>query len=114
MSAIPETKAKTSVTLLRPGLGKEDIELPEGATLADLIRAAGANTADLEILVDGMPIEESVVLRNGMIVSACARAYQPSLNRSWRQTVGDFHDDPTFEAMMERVHTEREAEKQTS
>ena len=102
------------MTLLRLGEGKEVIELSEGATLADLLRITGLNARDCEILVDGRPIEDCSMLQTGMIVSVGARLKQAVVNPSWRDSIGDFHNDPAFEDMMERVKAEREAEKQTS
>ena len=69
MSATPATTTTKGVTLLRLGQGKEEVELPEGSTLADLLQNIGADPKGLEILVDGKPIEACVVLQTGMIVS---------------------------------------------
>jgi len=33
-------------------------------------------------------------------------------DRSWRDLMGDFHDDPAFEEMMQAVQAERDAEKE--
>ena len=111
MSAIPATTSKQGVTLLRLGQGKEEVESPEGSTLADLLQNIGADPNGLEILVDGKPIEACLVLQTGMIVSLGNRPNQVATNGAWVDGIGDFHDDPVFDAMMEQVNAEREREK---
>ncbi len=114
MSAIPTATTKQGVTLLRLGQGKEEVELPEGATLADLLQKIGADPTGLEILVDGKPIEAWLVLQTGMIVSIGNRPNQAATNGARVGGIGDFHDDPVFEAMMDQVNVEREREKQAT
>jgi hypothetical protein len=114
MSAEPATEAKNGVTLLRLGVGKEVIDLPEGATLADLLRLAMVSADGHEVYVDGRPLEECLVLKPGTIVSLVPRAGRAASEFDWRGVVGAFHGNPEFEAMMEQVQAEREAEKDRS
>jgi hypothetical protein len=100
MSGKPAAPEKTGVTLLRMGVGKQEFDLPEGATLADLLRAAGVNPEEQAIFIDRRPLEDVIVLRRGMIVSAAPRPPKSAPTRKeWRDVMGDFHDDPAFDAM---------------
>ena len=36
----------------------------------------------------------------------------PRARESWRELMGDFHDDPAFEEMMQAVEGARDAEKE--
>jgi sulfur carrier protein ThiS len=115
MSGKPAAPEKTGVTLLRMGVGKQEFNLPEGATLADLLSAAGVNPEEQAIFVDGKPLEDVIVLRRGMIISAAPKQQKSATTRKqWRDVMGDFHDDPAFDAMMQLVNEEREAEKERS
>ena len=58
MSSATTAKQYTEVTLLRPEEGPQTFTLPEGATLADLLREAGADVRSPNMLIDGRPIEE--------------------------------------------------------
>ena len=97
------------VVLLRLGEGVQEFDLPPDATLADLLRESGANLAENEVMIDGRPIEEAIVLRPGMIVSLSPKP-EPPAEVPWRKTVGMFRDDPYFDAMMDDVMAAREAE----
>lgn len=107
--------ARNAVTLLRLGVGMEQIPLREGATLADVLREAGVDPSGQEVLVDGRRIEEALTLQPGTIVSVGARATngQPE-QPAWMKTIGMFKDDPIFEEMMNDVNAQREAEKNSS
>jgi hypothetical protein len=119
MSAKPATKEKGGVTLLRMGIGKEEFALPEGSTLGDLLRAARVDAATQTLFIDGKPLEESLVLRPGTIVSAVPRvvsalpqAKEAAPREGWSDVIGAFANNPEFDAMMEVVNAEREAEKE--
>jgi sulfur carrier protein ThiS len=114
MSTKPAAAETEGVVLLRLGVGKQEFVLPEGATLADLLREAGVNPDDREIMIDGRRLAEILVLQPGMIVTVLARAGATSRPPPWRDTIGMFHDDPVFEEMMRLVQAEREAEKEMS
>jgi hypothetical protein len=111
MSGKPATAEKTGVTLLRIGTGKQEFDLPEGATLADLFRDACFVPEDQSVFVDGKPLEEVLVLRPGMIVSTAPKVVKNDAKAGeWSDRIGEFHDDPAFDAMMQVIHEEREAE----
>jgi hypothetical protein len=113
MSAIPVTAKEIGVTLIRQGVGREDFTLPEGATLADLLRQARVPAEDRDTYVDGRPLEEQVTLQPGMIVTIVAKS-KPGLDERWRETIGMFHGDPEFRELVEAVEAAREAEKDRS
>jgi hypothetical protein len=46
--------AEIQVHLVRPGIAARDYHLPEGATIADLLRRSGAPAVDQAVLVDGV------------------------------------------------------------
>ena len=114
MSASPAPTVRTGVTLLRLGTGKEVIELPEGATLAGLLRVVEANTQHEEILIDGKSLEECLILRPGMIVSVGHKEKVTPGRPSWRETVGMFRDDPLFEESVKEGRAYREAQREGS
>jgi hypothetical protein len=45
-------------------------------------------------------------------VAASSTDRSPDGVRTWRDLMGDFHDDPAFEEMMQAVQAERDAEKE--
>ncbi len=114
MSANPATANRNGVILLRLGVGKSEFDMPVGSTLADLLRAAGVEADGQEILVDGRKLEEAVVLRPGMIVTLAPEPKSASPERSWRDSLGMFRDDPVFRELVEAVEASREAEKDRS
>jgi hypothetical protein len=61
--------AEILVHLVGPGVAPRDYHLPEGATLADLLRCSGSLTASLGVLVDGVTPEEAMALRDGAVVT---------------------------------------------
>ena len=103
--------AESQVTLLRFGEGVQRFDLPPNATLADLLRAAGAGTSGKQVMIDGRPVEEAIILRPGMIVSLSFNPPPAPDPERWRSTVGMFKDDPGFEQMMEDVMAARAADK---
>src|SRR6516165_6837192 len=103
-------KEVTEVILLRQGVGKQSFHLPAGATLGALLRAAEINPEGQEISVDGILVEDAVVLQPGTIVSVVSRRRDGSAPGSWRGGLGMFHDDPTFPEVVEAVERSREAE----
>ena len=100
-------EGKTTYTLLRLGTGREDHILPEGATLADLLRAAGVGTENQTVFLDEKPIEECLVLKPGTIVSLLPRSRSVAAGTSWQDGVGMFRDDPGFQGMMKVVEANR-------
>jgi hypothetical protein len=114
MGAKSKTEKKTTVILLRQGIGREEVHLPAGATLGDLFRAARLNRADQEILLDGKSVEDSLVLQPGAIISVNPWPRNDSAPGSWRQGLGMLQDDPTFHEVVEAVERSREAEKDRS
>ncbi len=64
------------------------------------------------MLIDGRELADQLALKNGMVVTVMPRAEQAAGPRSWRDLMGDFHDDPAFEEMMRFVWAAREAEKE--
>jgi hypothetical protein len=102
-------EGKKGVTLIRERVGREDYTLPEGATLADLLRAAGAGDAPHVITIDGRSIEEFLVLRPGMVVTLTPVLSKAVTRDSWRETVGMFKDDPHFQEMVDAGRAYRES-----
>ena len=113
MSADASTAVRQGVTLLRLGVGVQEIDLPEGATLADLLRKAGVGANGHEIMIDGRPLIEAVELKPGMIVSISAKPrHEP--DPPWVATFGMFRDDPGFEDFTKRVQARRDSETEGS
>lgn len=102
------------VTLLRPNIGQETFELPEGATLADLLREAGVAFGSPNVLIDGRPIEDAMVLKQGVSITILPERLRMPAKGSWRNTVGMFADDPTFEEMVAEGRAIREADRKAT
>lgn len=111
MGAKPTTAEKIGVILIRMGIGREEVVLPEGATLADLLREARIEKDGQEILIDGRPIEDLLVLQPGMIVTLAPGKKDDKSKPSWWDSVGMFRDDPTFPEFIERVKARRDQER---
>lgn len=101
----------TKVTLLRPGVGTQSVVLPEGSTLADFLREACAGTSHSMVLVDGKLLEELIIPKTGTVITIVPAPKSAAIGESWRELIGDFHDDPAFEEMMKAVKGARDAEK---
>ena len=114
MDAKPATAEKNGVILIRMGVGREEVILPEGATLADLLREARIEKDGQEILIDGRPLEESLVLQPGSIVTVAPGQKSDSSQPFWWRGVGMFRDDPTFEEMVKRIEARRDSERDAS
>jgi sulfur carrier protein ThiS len=109
--SVPSTlKREAEVTLLRPDLGSQTFNLPEGATLADLLREAGGEIQAKNVLIDGRPVEEFVILNSGMAITVIPEPLGQR-KRSWLDTVGMFADDPDFEEAVAAGRAYREADR---
>lgn len=107
MSAEPTPPPRKGVILLRLGTGVEEFELPEGATLADVLNAANVDPARSEVMIDGKSMPEAIVLKPGAIVSVGPKVSVPE--PPWRATLGMLRDAPGFDEMMRGVEARRAA-----
>jgi len=102
MTMASTAKRGVEVTLLRPDLGSQTFTLPEGATLADLLREAGGGTQAKNILIDGRPLEEVLILNSGMAVTVVPEPPPgPRTGSSRDDVIGDFplaEEVATYEA----------------
>jgi hypothetical protein len=114
MSSATTAKQFTEVTLLRPDEAPQSYTLPEGATLAALLRAAGAAVRSSNMLIDGRPIEDTVILRTGMMITIVPEPPQGPPEKDWRRTVGTFQDTPSFRAMIAEGRAIREADREAT
>ena len=111
--SIKQVDRKTiTVTLVRPGVGTKVVELTEGSTVADLLRQTGASTCHSNVFIGDKDLAEYAVLEEGMMVLLVPQPKNAASQRSWRELMGDFHDDLAFEEMMQAVQAERDAEKE--
>lgn len=110
MSAEPATTPKNRVTLLRLGVGKEEIALHKGATLADLFRLLGVKTDNQEIFIDGRPLLECLTLHPDAIVSVVPKVRNAAGVGDWRGAIGISRDDPLFEESVKAGRAYREAQ----
>jgi sulfur carrier protein ThiS len=102
------------VTLIRPGIGAETMVVPEGSSLSELLRQADIETDQRAVFIDQKPISDHVVVKTGMVITIVPQPKNAAESRSWKHLVGNFHDDPAFEEMMQAVQAERDAEKEQS
>jgi hypothetical protein len=112
MSTASTANGVMEVRLLRPDQGSETFTLPEGATLADLLREAGGGIQAGNILIDGRPLEEVLILNSAMAITVVPEP-PPSPAKGARQaTPGRFVHAPTFEERVATARANREAELQ--
>ena len=114
MSTVSTTERCTEVTLFLADGGSRALTLPEGATLADLLREAGAAIRSPNILIDGRPIEEVLVVKSGMMITILPEPPQAPPEKDWRRTVGMFQDTPAFRAMIAEGRAIREADREAA
>ena len=112
MATVSTAKRSIEVTLMRPDIGAQTYTLPEGATLGDLLRQAGAVIRSPNLLIDGRAIQEVTPLESGMAITILPEPPETPGKRSWLDAVGMFADDADFEAMVEDGRAIREADRQ--
>jgi sulfur carrier protein ThiS len=111
--SIKQIDRKTiTVTLVRPGVGTKVVELAEGSTVADLLRQIDASACHSNVFIGDKDLAEFAVLEEGMTVSLVPQPKNAASQVSWHDLMGDFHDDPAFEEMMQAVQAARDAEKE--
>lgn len=114
MSATTIAKPCTEVTVFGVMEGPQTVTLPEGATLADLLRHVGAEARGLNFEIDGRYIEEALVLKSGMRITILPELLRQPGPRDWLRTVGMFADDPTFEEAVAAGRAYREADRKAT
>jgi hypothetical protein len=90
MATVSAENRSIDVTLIRPDADPTIFTLPEGATLVDLLRAAGAASCSPSLLIDGRPIEDVTILDSGMTITIEPEDGSRRSDGSWRSTVGMF------------------------
>src|SRR5262249_42779298 len=84
--------------------------LPVGSTVGDLLRTAHADAENMEVLVNGVRMQDLVVITNGATIRLTPRTEVGSNPRSWEQSVGQFRDDAGFDEFVESVRLHRNSE----
>jgi sulfur carrier protein ThiS len=115
MSATTIAKPCTEVRLLGAAGGEQTITLPEGATLADLLRQAGVEARSLNFLIDGRYIEEALVLKTGMTITILPESLQGQAKKDWRRSIGmSSADDAYFNEWMAACRAIREEDRRAT
>lgn len=113
MATVSTENRTIEVTLYRTGADLQVFTMPEGASLADLLRAAGVPPRDSSLLINGRSIESILTLESGMTITILPEP--PGLHiRSWRDTVGMFADNPFFEEAVAEGRAIREADRRAA
>lgn len=99
--------AEIAVKLLRPGADALEYRLPDGSTLGDLLRRSGATTSGRLVLIDGAPIEDTVPLNHGAVVTIVPRVRNAAGAEPWRATIPAFQDDELFRQYTEALKASR-------
>jgi len=107
MSELHTSTESILVHLVRPGMGVRDYHLARGATLADLLHQSKSVTTDQTVLVDGLPPEESLPLREGVVVTIVPQPGNSSETEPWKGTVPAFRDEALFEEYSEILKARR-------
>jgi sulfur carrier protein ThiS len=115
MSATTIAKPCMEVTLLGAAGGPQTVTLPEGATLADLLRQVGAEARSLNFLIEGRYIEEALVLKSGMTITILPESLQGQFPKDWRMTTGmSSADDADFDEWMAACRAIREEDRRVT
>jgi len=109
MSEPKTSMVEILVHLVRPAVGARDYHLPEGATLADLLRLSRASTTHQAVFVDGVPPEEALSLRDGAVVTIVPRPANAATDEPWRATIPAFRDEALFQEYDETLKARRQA-----
>jgi hypothetical protein len=107
MSEGTTATAEIQVILGRPGLGTQAYHLPEGATLADLLRQSGATTCNQDIFVNGIIAEETVPLPDRAVVFIIPQRGNAADIEPWRATIPAFRDEALFQEYAEILRERR-------
>jgi hypothetical protein len=104
----PKTSAEEiQVFLGRPGVGVQEYRLPEGATLADLLRKSGANTKNQDVFVGNVLVDEALRLQHRAIVWIVPHPKNAASDEPWRATIPAFQDDDLFQEYAEALKARR-------
>jgi len=114
MATVSTAKRSIEVTLLRPNVEARTFTLPEGATLADLLREAGAAVPGPIVLIDGRPIEDLTVLQSGMTITIETEGGPGRFNESWRATIGTFSNPAFLREVIAEGRAIREADREVA
>src|SRR5262245_31414880 len=96
------------VHFVRPGVGTRDYHLGEGATLADLLRLSGVSMASQALLIDGVPLEEALPLRDGAVVTIVPQPGHAADDQPWRAAVPALQDEEVAREYTEVIRARRE------
>jgi hypothetical protein len=107
MSEQKTATAEIQVILGRPGAGARTYHLPEGATLADLLRQSGATLCNQDVFVNGIMSEETVPLTDRAVVFILPRPGNAAGVEPWRATIPAFRDEALFQEYMEALKARR-------
>jgi len=107
----PETATvEIQVHLVRPDGGEREYRLPEGATLADLLRRSGASTTNQAVLVDGVLLEEALPLHDGAVVTIIPQTGNVTGDEPWHLTIPAFQDEALFQEYNEALKARRRSD----
>ncbi len=107
MSEPQTATAEIMVHLVRPDDGTRSYQLPEGGTLADLLRRAEIATTDEAIFVDGLPIAEAWPLHDGAVVTILPRPRNRAGEEPWHAALPAFRDEDLYREYVEVLKTRR-------
>ncbi len=115
MSATTTAKPCTEVTVLGVSGGPQTVTLPEGATLADLLRQVGAEARGLNFLINGRYIEEALILKSGMTITILPESPQgPARTDRWSSIGTISAEDADFEEWMAACRAIREEDRRVT
>ena len=109
MSESKASIVEIRVRLIGPDGHADDHHLPDGATLADLLRQAGTDLSNQSVWVDGIKAEEGLSLHDGAIVTIVPSPGDPDRDQPWRAIVPAFQDDALFQEYTEALKARRQA-----
>jgi sulfur carrier protein ThiS len=92
MSEPQTSTAEILVHVVRSGVATQEIHLPEGSTVADLLKASGITTTS-SIAIDGVPIEEAVQLVEGAVITIAPPAQEIGKDGFWGPPITAFQND---------------------
>jgi len=107
MSELKTSTEEILVHLVRPCVGARNYHLSAGATLADLLRLSETSTTNQAVFVDGIPPEEVLPLREGVVVTIMPRPRNAAGDEPWRAAVPAFRDEALFQEYSDALKARR-------
>jgi hypothetical protein len=107
MSELKTATEQILVHLTGPDGEVRDYHLSLGSTLGDLLRRTSRSTEVASVLVDGVPPEHAVLLRDGAVVTMLPKTDPATNEPPWRMSIPSFQDEALYQEFREELEAHR-------